>query len=134
MFLLGTVSIRWWWSNLRNTIGDLPSNAGGPSSIPGEGTRSRMPQLKDLHAATKISRAATKTQHSQINKYFFKKEKRNAISGRKYEFMIKAEICMNYNCFWYHLQLHFLPWIINYKMNESGNRKSIWPEVRSPRI
>ena len=57
-------------------------NAGGPGSIPGQGTRShmpqlrvRMPQLKILHAATKIShtatkipRAATKTRCSQIQK------------------------------------------------------------------
>ncbi|TEA25092.1 hypothetical protein DBR06_SOUSAS6010076, partial [Sousa chinensis] len=28
-------------------------NAGGPGSIPGQGTRSRMPQLRVLHAATK---------------------------------------------------------------------------------
>ena len=52
-------------------------NAGGRGSIPGQGTRSCMPQLKDTarhnvkipHAMTKIPRAATKTQHSQINKY-----------------------------------------------------------------
>ena len=37
-------------------------NAGGPGSIPGQGTRSCMPQLK-------IPSAATKTQCSQINKY-----------------------------------------------------------------
>ena len=58
------------------------SNAGGPGSIPAQGTRShmlqlraRMPQLKILyaatkilHAATKISCATTKNQSSQINK------------------------------------------------------------------
>ena len=56
-------------------------NAGGPGLIPGQGTRSRMPQLgahvpqlKIPHAATKIPRATTKTQHRQINKYFFKKK------------------------------------------------------------
>ena len=50
-------------------------NAGGPASIPGQGTRSRtpqlrayMPQLKSLHATTKIPHAATKTQRSQTNK------------------------------------------------------------------
>ena len=37
-------------------------NARGLGSIPGQGTRSHMPQLKILHAATK-------TQCSQINKY-----------------------------------------------------------------
>ena len=36
-------------------------NAGGLNSIPGQGTRLHMPQLK-------IPRAETKTQHSKINK------------------------------------------------------------------
>ena len=36
-------------------------NAGGPGSVPGQGTRSHTAQLKFLHAATK-------TQRSQINK------------------------------------------------------------------
>ena len=40
-------------------------NAGGPGSIPGEGTRSRMPQLKIAHAMNK-------TRHSQISKYITK--------------------------------------------------------------
>ncbi|TEA37112.1 hypothetical protein DBR06_SOUSAS210283, partial [Sousa chinensis] len=31
-------------------------NAGDPGSIPGRGTRSRMPQLEILHAATKSRR------------------------------------------------------------------------------
>ena len=35
-------------------------------SIPGQGTRCHMPQLKITHAATE-------TQHSQINKYFLKR-------------------------------------------------------------
>ena len=62
-------------------------NAGGPGLIPGQGTRScmpqlraHMPQLKILHAATaamKISRAATKTRRSQINKWILKKNKIN---------------------------------------------------------
>ena len=39
-------------------------NAGSPGSIPGQGTRSRMPQLKILHAPTK-------TRCSQINKYIY---------------------------------------------------------------
>ena len=50
-------------------------NAGGPGSIPGQGTRSRMLQLrahmlqlKDPTCATKIPRAATKTRGSQISK------------------------------------------------------------------
>ena len=36
-------------------------NAADPGSIPGQGTRSRMPQLK-------ITCAAAKTQHSQIKR------------------------------------------------------------------
>ncbi|TEA36818.1 hypothetical protein DBR06_SOUSAS310246, partial [Sousa chinensis] len=43
------------WLRLRS------SNAGGPGSIPGQGTRSHMQQLKILHAVTKkISHVATK--------------------------------------------------------------------------
>ena len=42
-------------------------NAGGQDSIPGQGIRSHTPQLK-------ISRADTKTEQSQINKYFSKKK------------------------------------------------------------
>ena len=42
-------------------------NAGGQGSIPGQGTRSHMPQLKIPHAAAKIPRATTKTGHS-LNK------------------------------------------------------------------
>ena len=41
---------------------------GGSDSIPGQGTRSHMPQLKILCAITK-------TQHSQINKIILKKKK-----------------------------------------------------------
>ena len=43
-------------------------NAGGLGLIPGQGTRSRMPQLKIPHATTKISCAATKIWCNQINK------------------------------------------------------------------
>ena len=45
-------------------------NAGGPGSIPGQETRSHMPQLKIMQAAAKMEDpwAATKTQHSQISK------------------------------------------------------------------
>ena len=56
-------------------LGLCAPNAGGPGSVPGQGARSHlpqlrvcMPQLKILHAATKIPHTATKTQHSQINK------------------------------------------------------------------
>ena len=50
-------------------IGFPTANAGGPGSIPGQGTRAHtlplrvhVPQLETLYAATK-------TQHSQVNKY-----------------------------------------------------------------
>ena len=44
-------------------------NAGGPGSIPGQGTRSHMSQLKTPHALTK-------TRCSQINKYLKQKNKK----------------------------------------------------------
>ena len=47
-------------------------NAGGPGSISGQGTRSCMPQLRSPHAATKSSRASTKTWCSQVI-YFLNK-------------------------------------------------------------
>ena len=43
----------------------------GPSSIPGQGTSSHMPQLRVHVLQLKIPHAATKTQHSQINNCFF---------------------------------------------------------------
>ena len=43
-------------------------NTGGLLLIPGQGTRSHMPQLKIPHAAMKIPHAATKIRCSQINK------------------------------------------------------------------
>ena len=43
-------------------------NAGGPGSIPGQGTRSHMLQLNIPYTEMKIPLAATKTQHSQIIK------------------------------------------------------------------
>ena len=49
-------------------------NAGGLGSTPGQGTRSRVPQLKTL-LQLKIPRAITKTQCRQINnKYIFLKD------------------------------------------------------------
>ena len=61
------------------------ANAGGPCSIPGQGTRSHMPQLrvhmpqlKIPHMATKILSAAAKNWHSQINKYFLKIKNKSA--------------------------------------------------------
>ena len=43
-------------------------NAGGPSSIPGEGTRSQVSQLRACMPQIKIPSAATKTWSNQINK------------------------------------------------------------------
>ena len=43
-------------------------NAGGLGSIPGQGTRSYMPQLRVRMPQLKILHATTKTQHSPINK------------------------------------------------------------------
>ena len=45
-------------------------NAGGPGLIPGQEIRSRLPQLRVHMLQLKIPCAATKTQHSQINKFF----------------------------------------------------------------
>ena len=80
-------------------------NAGGPGLIPGQGTRSRMPQLgahvpqlKIPHAATKIPRATTKTQHRQINKYFFlKKElKLSLLSVALFFFLISMKQALRF--------------------------------------
>ena len=49
-------------------------NAWGPGSTPAQGIKSHMPQLRVRMLRVKIGRAKTKTQHNQINKYFFKKE------------------------------------------------------------
>ena len=43
-------------------------SAGGPGSIPGQGTRSHMPQLRGYVLQPKILHTATKTRCSQINK------------------------------------------------------------------
>ena len=51
-------------------------NAGGPSSIPGQGTRSHMLQLNILYAASKMPLVTIKIWHTQISKikkYFCKK-------------------------------------------------------------
>ena len=62
----------------RKVIWGLPScpvaksstyNTGGLGLLPGQGTSSRMPQLKIPHAPTKIPYAATKVQCNQINKW-----------------------------------------------------------------
>ena len=64
------------------------SNAGGPDSIPGQGTRSRTPQRR-----SKIPSAATKTWISQINKFFFKKKETlgwgPAICSRSLQVMVR---------------------------------------------
>ena len=53
-------------------------NTGGPGSIPGQGTRSHMPQLGVLMPQLKIPHAATKTKLSQIN---IKKKKKSGGAG-----------------------------------------------------
>ena len=61
---------------LRSQVGNFPGrpvtktlhSQGGQDSTPGQGTGSHRPQRR-----SKIPEAATKTQCSQINKYFFKK-------------------------------------------------------------
>ena len=62
-------------------------NAGGPGSIPGQGTRSHMPQLK-------IPCAATGTQHSQINTQtnLKKKEKKCQDWTSIFESNLKKEV------------------------------------------
>ena len=42
-------------------------------SIPGQGARSHMPQLRVCILQLKVPYAATKAQRSQINKYFLKR-------------------------------------------------------------
>ena len=54
------------WLRLR------PPNAGGPDSIPGQGTRFHMSQLRAHILQLQTPHAATKTWHSQI----IKKEKK----------------------------------------------------------
>ena len=46
----------------------------GLGSIPGQGTRSHMPELRVQMPKLKILYATTKTMHSPINKYFFFKK------------------------------------------------------------
>ena len=47
----------------------------GLGSIPVQGTRSHMPELRVQMPKLKILYATTKTRHSQINKFFFKKRR-----------------------------------------------------------
>ena len=49
-------------------LGCLAANTGGLSSIPGQGTRSHVLQLRVGMTQLKTLHAATKTQDSQINK------------------------------------------------------------------
>ena len=48
-------------------------NTGGLGSIPGQGTRSHMSQLRARMPQLKDPSATTKTQHSKIHKYFIKR-------------------------------------------------------------
>ena len=66
---MGTSLVVWW-------LGLCAPNAGGLGSIPGEGIRPHMPQLKILHATMK-------TQDRQINKNkYFHETKRHLLLGR----------------------------------------------------
>ena len=56
--LMSGTSLVVQWVRLR------AANAGGLGSIPGRGTRSRMPQLRSLHAATESPQAATNSLHA----------------------------------------------------------------------
>ena len=99
--------------------------AGGPGSIPGQGTRShvlqlkiRMPQMKILHAATKIPCAATKTQCTQIkiliNFSFLKKESFCYSEYTDYGLTFSFFYILVYS------KIFQVPWIIreNYKIED----------------
>ena len=62
-------------------------NAGGPGSIPGQGTRSHRLQLRVCMLQLKITHAATKTWHSQINKQVLFQERLQFLKG-------KMDICL----------------------------------------
>ena len=51
------------------------SNAGGSGSMPGQGSRSHIPQLRIHTSRLNIQSASAKTQHSQIDKWAIKKNK-----------------------------------------------------------
>ena len=53
-------------------LGPCSLNAGGPGSIPSQGTRSHMPQRTICLLQLKIPYAATKTQRKEINAFFLK--------------------------------------------------------------
>ena len=53
------------------------AKAGGLGSISGRATRSHMPQLRVYMLQPKIPHASAKTQHSQVNNYILKKQKRS---------------------------------------------------------
>ena len=59
-------------------------NTGDPGSIPGQGTRSHMLQLRVPMLQLKILGAATKTKHSQINKNkYLKKNSEVPVTGQQ---------------------------------------------------
>ena len=62
-------------------------SAGGQGSVPGQGARSHMPQLRVLMLQLQISRAETKPWRSRINKYFFKEEEEDADCPRADPFL-----------------------------------------------
>ena len=58
-------------------------NTGGPGSIPGQGTRFHMLQLKILNVATK-------TRHSQIKKKKRKEKKRKGVLQRSFTCLLNG--------------------------------------------
>ena len=60
-------------------------NAGSLGSIPGQGTRSHMPQLRVCMLQQRILHAAMKTQHSQKNKLIFKTKQNKPFCDWKQE-------------------------------------------------
>ena len=74
------LELPWLSSGLR----PYPSNAGGMGSIPGQGTRSHIWQLKIPHAATKIH-------CSQINTYFLKALKKR-VNKRQGSYLLESDV------------------------------------------
>ena len=76
----------------------LAPNAGGPDSIPCQGTKYHMTQLRVRMQKLKIPRATTKTWHSQIKRKFFKvNDKMNQAQSVTLE---SAWILSGYNDLW----------------------------------
>ena len=66
-------------------------------STPGQGSRSHMPQLRVCMLQLKIPHAATKTQCSQLNKYFFKREINLYLKNIHIEYAYFSHLCLSHN-------------------------------------